>query len=165
MNKIIINLHGPMAAGKSTLTEMLREKYTDFAYVDRPFIKRGLKPAGNTLAKSISKDATYFIIKEIIKNNVNIIVQEVNPQSIQNQLGEIINKNNYVVLSFYLKCGLEESIKRDEKRFTKKGRPELVREIYEKYKEPTELDIVIDTENNSKEECVELILGEIGKIK
>lgn len=44
-----------MAAGKSTLTEMLREKFPDYSYVDRPFIKRGLKPAGKKDALRISK--------------------------------------------------------------------------------------------------------------
>ena len=73
----IITLHGPMAAGKSTITELLREKLPSFPYVDRPYIKRGLKPAGRKEALKISKEASYFIIEKLMELGKDIIVQEV----------------------------------------------------------------------------------------
>jgi adenylylsulfate kinase-like enzyme len=155
----IILIHGPMAAGKSTITEKLREKLPKYAYVDRPYIK-GLKPLGKELALKLSKKATYEIMKDIINLKKNMIVQEVNPVSLRKKLKNHLKK--YQVYAFYIKCSIKEAKKREKQR-AKKARPKRLEEIHKKYAEPSKYETIIDTEKLSVKQSVDFILKSIRK--
>ena len=156
----LICIHGPMAVGKSTITEMLMKKLPNFSYVDRPNIKRGLKPAGRQNSLIISKQATYFIIKELMKIKKDIIVEEINPTSIKKKLNKYIKKNKYKIYSFYLLCSLNEAIKRDIKR-SKKSRKNRVKQIHKEFESINKEGIFINTEKLTANQTLKLILKEI----
>lgn len=158
----LIILHGPPAAGKSTLTNVLREKLSTWPYVDRPNIKRGLKPLGREEAKKLSKEMSYTILKELMKLKKNIIVQEVNPSSVKKKLRYYLKKYNYQIFAFYIHCSVDEAIQRDKKR-TKKTRAALIKKIHKEFTGPSEIETVIDTEKLSVSECIKIILKEIRK--
>jgi len=158
----IIAIHGPMAAGKSTITEKIREKLPDHAYVDRPFIKRGLKPLGSKLALKISKAASFDILRQIMKLGKNVIIQEVSDESLRRKLKHYLRKYNYTLSVFYIKCSLKEAKKRDKGR-QKKTRPKLVEQVHKDFAEPSKHEIVIDTEKLSVRQSVNLILKMIQK--
>ena len=156
----IITIHGPMAVGKSTITELLRKKLPDYVYVDRPYIKRGLKPLGKKLALKISKDASYDIIRQIMKLNRDIIVQEVSPVSLKKKLKHYLKRYKYEVYAFYLACSMAEAKKREKGR-TKKARPRLLEEIHKAYSSPSKHEQVINTEKLSARRSVNFILRNI----
>ncbi len=156
----IINIHGPMAAGKSTLTKLMREHFKDYAYVDRPNLKKGLQPLGKPLAKALSKDAVYFVVKQLMKQGNNIILEEINPESLKKKLRYYFKKYNYTLHSFYVQCSVEEAMKRDILR-SNKNRSDRVKEIHAQMKGPTQCDTLLNTEKMSVVECLKLILKQI----
>jgi adenylylsulfate kinase-like enzyme len=160
----IITIHGPVGVGKSTLTNILREKLPTYSYVDRPFIKRGLKPAGRTEALKLSKEATYFLIKELVLLNQNIIVQEVNPESMQRKIGkEFFEEHNYRIIPFFISCSIETAIQRDINRSAKTVGKEGVQKIHTEYVKPMPYELVIDTGEKSIDECISIMISEINK--
>ena len=161
MPKIII-IHGPTAAGKSTISRLLLDKLNDFAFVDRACIKDMLKKSGKAEAKQISNDASLFIIKELMKFQKNILVQEMGIEVIKSKLKKYAKE--YKFHSFYLYCSLPTAVERDKLRDKKTGTIEQITKIHNKCK-PSKEDIVIDTEKNSISKCVNLILKEICKDK
>lgn len=158
MNKII-TIHGPACGGKSTLTQVLREKLPSYSYVDRPYIKRGLKPVGKKEALRLSKEASYFLIKELLHLNQNIIVEEVNPESLKNKIGEDLFKtHNYKIISFFMYCSIDTAIQRDHERNAKTIGEEKLREINLNYTSPASYEIVINTEKKGVDECISEML-------
>ena len=158
----IITIHGPVGTGKSTLTEVLREKLPTHSYVDRPYIKRGLKPAGKKEALRLSKEASYFLIRELVNMNQNIIVQEVNPESLRNKLGaEFFEQHNYKLISFFISCSVDTAIRRDIERSAKTVGEEGVRKIHSEYVSPSPYEIIIDTDKMSVAECINEMLSHI----
>lgn len=158
----IIPIHGPVAVGKSTLTSILREKLPSYSYVDRPYLKRGLKAAGKENALKISKEASYFIIRQLVELKQDIIVQEVNPESMKRKIGEdFFRQNRYKIISFYIKCSVKNAIERDELRDAKTVGKERIEEIHDEYSEPADYEIVIDTDKLSIEESAKLMLSKI----
>ena len=153
-----------MSVGKSTITEQLRKFLPDYAYVDRPYIKRGLKPLGKPLAKKISKDASYDIIRQIMKLGKNMIVQEVSPVSLRKKIKHYLKRYKYKIYSFYIICSVAEA-KRREKGRDKKPRPRLVEKIHKEFNEPSKYDQVINTEEFSVRQSVNFILKTIQKGK
>lgn len=158
----IITIHGPVGAGKSTLTEILREKLPTYSYVDRPYIKRGLKPAGKKEALRLSKEASYFLIRELVNMNQNIIVQEVNPESMKNKIGaDFFEQHNYKIIPFFISCSVDIAIQRDLDRSAKTVGEEGVRKIHSEYVSPARYEIVIDTEKMYVDECITKMLSHI----
>jgi len=156
----ILNLNGPMAAGKTTITEILHKKLKTYSYVDRSHIKKKLKPSGRNNARKISKKASYLLIKELMKLKKNILTQEVNPTDLKKKLRPYFK--DYNLKSFYIYCKLDTAIKRDIKR-TKKTRSHLVRIIHSRYNGPEKGEIPINTDEMSVKQSVDLILKEIRK--
>ena len=158
----IIIIHGPSGVGKSTITIVLREKLPTFSYVDRPYIKRGLKPAGKEFALSISKKASYIIVRELIEVRQNIITEEINPESMTKHIGkDYIESNGYKILSFYLTCDLETAVKRDMVREAKTVGREGITSIHENYTKPYSYENVIDTGKVSVEKAIDMIIASI----
>ena len=72
----LINITGPIAVGKSTVCASLKKELKNYAFVDRAYLKEMLKPIGKPLAKKIADKTTIFIIKQLMKENKNILVHE-----------------------------------------------------------------------------------------
>ena len=156
MPKLIL-IHGPIASGKSTLSRALLKKLKGFAFVDRAYMKRMLKPIGKPDAKAITNKAVKLIVEELMKLGKDILVQEQSRTSLKT----VINKygKNYKIFSFFLKCDLKKSIKRAELREKTTTSKESITAMYERIK-PEPKDIILDTGKNSINECVNIIIKE-----
>lgn len=141
---------------------MLRERYPSYAYVDRPYIKRGLKPAGKKVALRLSKEASYLLINELITLGQDMIVQELDPESIRKRLGdEFLEGKGYRIVPFYIACPVETAIQRDIERDAKTVGEEGVRRIHDGYAQPHPYEIVIETDNASVEDCIYRMISSI----
>ena len=161
--KLLININGPMAIGKSTLTTKIWRHLKNWPFVDRPMIKRGLKPLGGALSKEISKKATYEIIKDLMKidETPGIIVAELDPEIINKKIGKEMKKYGYKLLPFRLICSVKEAEKREIQRQKERGglKPILshLRKIHSEFKHPHNFEVIIDTEKNSVDKSFKLM--------
>lgn len=159
MAKIVI-IRGPMASGKSTISSKLSKELTNYVLVDRAYFKdnmfKEIKKSNRELAVSLSKEVMFFIAKKLLDENYNVILTEIRSSKVKEVFG-----NEFSIHSFYLKCSLEECQRRDLKRQNKVIRPEVVEKMHKKHGFFDEEDVVIDTEKNSVEECLKLILNRL----
>jgi len=156
MPKLIL-IDGPVASGKTTTCYALKDKLKDYAFVDREIIKRLLKHSGKQDAKVITDKTINFIVAELMKLNKNILIQEKNPKDLE----KIIKKygKKYQIYSFYLKCSLNEAIKRDRERGDN-TEISIIKREYE-FSPPKEKEIIIDTEKNNLNKTLKMILDSI----
>lgn len=160
--KHLVIVHGPPGVGKSTLTGLLREQLQEYAYVDRPYIKRGLKPAGKDVARRLSKEASYLLISRLVELGKDIIAEEVDPESVFKNIGErFFSEHGYTLIPFRLTCTVEAAIKRDIERDAKTIGEEGVREMHAGYAVIKPYEVVIDTEKNGVEDCLAMMLRRI----
>jgi adenylylsulfate kinase-like enzyme len=154
MPKLIL-IHGPIASGKSTLSKALLNELKRFAFVDRAYMKRMLKPIGKPEAKAITNKAIKLIVAELMKLKKDILVQEQSRTSLKT----VISKygKSYKIYSFFLKCDLKKSIDRDKLREKSSSDVKQISSMYERI-QPEPKDIIIDTGNNSIDKCIKLIL-------
>ena len=164
--KYLINITGPMASGKSTLTALVWRHFENYAYVDRPRMKRGLKPAGKDIARVISKKATYLMLVELMKdkNVPGIVVEEMGSDGIEKHLSYEMKKYGYQLLPFHLTCPLEMSYERETWRRNQRGMPprlDIVKEVNAQVPGPCANDIVVDTGRMKIEEAFGYIVGHV----
>jgi len=159
MKPTILIVHGPMAAGKSTITSQLEKELDDFLFVDRAYIKNVMlsKLKDRELAKELSKKTVYLIMKGLMQQRKNIMLQEQRAPSVKKKLEKDIKKYRYRVISFYLQCSVETAKKRDVKRQKRYVRPRRVELMHEKHGYADPGDILIDTEKNSIKQTVNII--------
>ncbi|MBN1386593.1 dephospho-CoA kinase [Candidatus Woesearchaeota archaeon] len=157
----LLNITGPMAAGKSTIADILYKKLKSYAFIDRAYIKKHLQRAGKQNAKRIAKEAVHMMAKELMKLKQNILVQEMNAESLKKKLGLHMKRYGYTLHSFFLHCSVDTALKRDHMRSGKR-RPGIVKRIHG-YVKPTKHDVIINTEENTMEQTVNRILKEIRK--
>ena len=166
MNKPkIVIIHGPMASGKSTITNKLEKILKNYLFIDRAYIKnvmlKGLED--RDIAKKLSKEATFLIMAGLIKLRKNMILQEMRAPQIKKHFEKEIKKYGYLINAFYLDCSLETAQKRDLKRQRRYVRPEVVEEMHKKHAYPDKEDIIINTEHISINKAVNIILKELNK--
>ena len=159
----IITINGPMASGKSTISNKLNEKLKNYTFVDRAYIKDiilgKLREKNPDLARKISKETTFYIMKHLMKNKQNILVQELKSKSIKKHLKNELK--GYKIISIYLDCSLKTAQKRDKTRKTKYKRPLTVKEMHKKHAYADKGDIIISTEKNTIKQTINIILKEI----
>ena len=164
MNKpTIVLIHGPMASGKSTVTNELDKLLKNYHFVDRAYIKNVMlnKLEDRDLAKELSKKATFLIMKGLMKTKKNILLQEMRAPQIKRHFRKEIQKYSYRIKSFYLECCLETAQKRDLQRQKRYVRPEVVAEMHKKHAYSDKEDIIISTQTCSIKETVNKIVNEL----
>lgn len=161
MSPTILIIRGPMAAGKSTVCRLLDEKLSDFLFLDRAHIKDTMlkKATDRTLARKLSKDVIYQMMRELMPLKLNLLLQEHSVPSVTKWLGDLVEKYNYQIVSIYLSCDVETAIKRDWKRCGK-TRVNLVKELH-LHSKPDKEDIQINTDTHRLEEVVHMIMHEL----
>ncbi len=163
MKKIVI-VRGKIASGKSTISSELTKVLPGWVYVDMWKIKEMFEPLklkNRKPSNSISKDTMFFIIERIMKDlGLNIVIQESRQETVNRYLKKDLKKHGYKIYSFYLdidlKTALRRNIEREKKTMLKKY-------FLEDKSKPDEKDIVINTNNNSIKQVINLILKEIGE--
>lgn len=163
MKPTILIIHGPMASGKSTVTNELDKLLKDYHFVDRAHIKNVMlkKLEDRELAKELSKKATFLTMKGLMKKKVNIMLQEMRTPQIKKHFRKEIKKYGYRIKSFYLECHVETAKKRDLQRQKRFVRPEVVAEMHKKHGYADKEDTVINTEKHSVKETVMKIMKEL----
>jgi len=166
----VIWLTGIPAAGKTTLANELKKYYDQNSHpcdiLD-----------GDEIRKTLSKDLGFspedrkehnrrviFIAKILAKNGVTTIIPLISPYR------ETRNNARKVLPNFFevwVKASLDECKRRDPKGLYKKaeaGELQNLTGLQAPYEEPQNPELIVDTENHTVEESVNLIISTLKKL-
>ena len=161
---------GLPCSGKTVLADTIAEE----------FKARGMKVErldGDIVRKSLTKDLGFseedrnmniervtFVAKLLTRNGVAVLASFVSPYNkiraySRNEIGE------YVLV--YVKCSLDECENRDVKGMYAKARAGEIKDftgIDHPFEEPNEVEITVETDNQTVEESKEIILDALDKM-
>lgn len=164
MRGVTVWFTGLPCSGKSTLAdrlaEILRQKGYKVERLDGDIVRKHL-----TSDLGFSKEdrdenikRVTFVAKLLTRNGVIVLASFVSPyrerrRKTREEIGDFIE--------VYVKCSLEECIRRDVKGMYKKalnGEIKNFTGIDDPYEEPENAEVVVETDKESIEECVNKIL-------
>jgi adenylyl-sulfate kinase len=160
-------LTGLPASGKTTiaraLEKALRKKGLNVEVLDGDEVRKNLSPDlgftkedRETHAKRVA-----YVAKLLVRNGVAVIVGLISPyrnfrEQARNQIGNFVE--------VWVKCPLEECIRRDPKGLYKKAMEGEINDltgIQDSYEEPLNAEVTVDTSQESVEESVNKILKKL----
>lgn len=170
MHAVAIWLTGIPASGKTTISNLLKDY----------FQKKGI-PAiildGDEMRKTISKDLGFSpedrkehnrrvieIAKLLLKNNIIAIIPLISPYS---KTRELARKEIPNFVEVYVKASLDTCKKRDPKGLYQKaldGKMQNLTGLQSPYEEPTNPELVLDTERYSSTECLDKIISKLKEL-
>lgn len=162
---------GLPSAGKSTLADVVADKLE----------KMGLKVErldGDIVRKSLTSDLGFsmedrrkniervtFVAKVLTKHGVVVLASFISPyRNVRRKSRKEIG--NFVEV--FVKCPLKVCIERDTKDMYKKALKGEIKDftgISHPYEEPENPEIIIETDKNNVEECVEKIIGDLKELE
>ena len=153
----LLLIKGPVAAGKTTVCNLIQTKLPDFKYVNLEELKGQFDGLTNFQKTEKAASVYYPKIKELMDLGVNILLQESMVNDIQNNLGEDLAKNHYNLISIFLEISLDESKKRNRDREKKLSEGYAIAS-YNYLAVSEDGDVLINAETKSPEEITNFIL-------
>ena len=166
----VVWITGLPGSGKTTIARRLeaklKEKGLKVEVFDGDEVRRNLS-AGLGFSREdreIHNKRVIYVCKLLARNGVNCIVSLISPYR---NVREYARKQFPKFIEVYCKCSLQECIRRDPKGLYKKalaGEITNMTGIQDPYEEPTNPEVVIDTEHNQVERNVEKVLGKLREL-
>jgi adenylylsulfate kinase len=154
---------GRPASGKSTLASRVEDELFEIGLpienLDGDDLRQNLHPdlGFSREDRRLNNKRTAYICKLLNRNDIPVIVGMITPfRESQRQAREIIEDEGDFIL-IYAKCSLEECERRDPKGLyeqARDGKIEKFTGVNHPFQEPHDPDLIVDTENDSLEECV-----------
>lgn len=164
---------GLPASGKSTLAKNvenhLRGEGVRVENLDGDEIRKNLHPdLGFTREeREINNRRTAFICKLLNRNGIATVTGMITPfRDSQQKVREIVEPSGTFVL-IHVKCSVETCAERDPKGLysqAKEGKIENFTGISHPFQEPIDADIVVDTEANDVETCVDHVIDRLDEL-
>ena len=166
----VIWLTGLPGSGKTTIAKALHPKLKESGFkvelLDGDIVRKELSPElGFTKQdREIHARRVVYLSKLLSRNGIISIVSLISPYREFRRYARSetdINNNFYEV---YVKCSLETCIRRDPKGLYKKALSGEIKDLtglQDPYEEPENPEIIVDTERQGLEECVNVILNRI----
>ncbi|RLG89938.1 MAG: adenylyl-sulfate kinase [Thermoprotei archaeon] len=165
---LVVWLTGLPGSGKTTIANkvasILREKGYRVEVIDGDWARKTISlGAGYTREeRKIHLHRIAWVARLLARNGVIVICSFVSPyRDVRKMIREIISEEAPFI-EVYVKCPLEECIKRDPKGLYKKalrGEIKHFTGISDPYEEPLNPEITVDTVNNSVEENASTIIN------
>ena len=157
----VIWITGLPCSGKSTIARKLEDSITNLAILDGDELREWFSPKDfSREGRNEHNRRVAHLAKLLTKHNVPVCVSLISPYAENRQTArQIIGDEQF--FETYVKCSLEVCEKRDLKGMYKKARKNEIKNftgISDDYDVPTKPDLLIDSENNSAEQCVQQIL-------
>ena len=168
MPKIAL-LRGGAASGKSTAFEGLRKsgRLKGWAFIDHPWLKEGFK--GMKDKRELQKKALFGLMKPLMKEKKNIILEEMSAQTVRKQVGYYVRKYGYtfVVFQFEVASGAFDRnlarVRKGDKIHKKTMTRKFVDESHADHQRKVDREgIVVNTSEMGKKKVVGVILKGLG---
>jgi adenylylsulfate kinase len=164
---------GRPASGKSTIASSVEDELVERGYpienLDGDELRKNLHPdlGFSREDRRTNNRRTAFICRLLNRNGIPTIVGMITPfREAQEQARDIIESEGDFVL-VYVKCPLDVCEKRDPKgmyEMAREGKIEKFTGVSHPFQEPKNPDIVVDTSNESVEDCKANILSELAEM-
>src|ERR687887_644753 len=163
-------LTGLPGSGKTTIAKALYPKLKELAFkvelLDGDTVRKELSPELGFTKQDRETHArrVVYLCKLLSRNGIISIVCLISPyrEFRRYARAEINTDNNFYEV--YVKCSLETCIRRDPKGLYKKallGEIKDLTGLQDPYEEPENPEIIVNTERQSLEECINVILNRV----
>jgi adenylylsulfate kinase len=166
----VIWLTGLPGSGKTTIAKALypRLKESGFKaeFLDGDIVRKELSPElGFTKHdREIHARRVVYLSKILSRNGIISIVSLISPYRDFRRYARSETNMNNNFYEVYVKCSLETCITRDPKGLYKKALSGEIKDLtglQDPYEEPENPEIIVDTERQTVEECVNVILDRV----
>lgn len=165
---VVVWLTGLPGSGKTTIAkkvaEALRERGYRVEVLDGDEVRRWLSPEAGFTREDRERHLrrVAHVARLLARNGVVVLCSFVSPyRKIRREVREIVEEDAPFV-EVFVKCSLEECIRRDPKGLYKRalrGEIEHMTGLDDPYEPPKDPDLVLDTENDPVEKNVQTLLG------
>lgn len=167
----VVWLTGLPGSGKTTIAQALEKELLKMGWevevLDGDKIRKTLSPEAGFTREDRTRHIlrVAYVSEMLMRHGVAVIVALVSPYAdVRAKAREIIGEK---FLEVYVKCSLKTCIKRDPKGLYKKalsGEITNMTGIQDPYEEPLNPDVVINTEIETPEKCIEKIITKLKKL-
>jgi adenylylsulfate kinase len=164
---------GRPSAGKSTLASRVEDRLVEAGYpienLDGDEIRTHLHPdlGFSREDRRTNNRRTAYIAKLLNRNNIPVIVGMITPfRDSQEQARDIIEDEGEFILT-YVKCSADSAEERDPKGLyqqARDGKIEKFTGINHPFQKPISPEIIVDTEEQSIDECVDHIMSKLDEL-
>jgi len=169
----VVWLTGLPGSGKTSIAKIvakeLKKRNKRVEVLDGDEVRRWLSPTEGFTREDRERHLrrVAYVAKLLSRNGVIVLCSFVSPyRKIRSEIRKIIEAENIPFIEVYVKCSLEECIKRDPKGLYKRalrGEIKQMTGIDDPYEEPEKAEVILDAEKKSIEENKEILLQNILK--
>src|SRR5919108_3046246 len=166
----VIWLTGLPGSGKTTIAKALQPRLKELGFkvelLDGDIVRKELSPElGFTKQdREIHARRVVYLSKILSRNGIISIVSLISPYRDFRRYARSETNMNNNFYEVYVKCSLETCIRRDPKGLYKKALSGEIKDLtglQDPYEEPENPEIIVDTERQTVEECVNVILDRV----
>lgn len=167
----VVWLTGLPGSGKTTiareLEKVLRGKGFKVEVLDGDEVRRWLSPEAGFSREDRERHLrrVAYVSRLLARNGVAVIASFVSPyRTVRGEARGIVEGEGLRFIEVYVKCSLEECLRRDPKglyRRAFKGEIKDMTGVQDRYEEPLNPEVIVDTEREALTECIEKIVRRI----
>jgi len=165
---------GLPASGKTTIARGVAEKLKHDGYrvevLDGDWVRRTINPDAGFTKEERRRHLirVAWIARLLARNGVVVLCSFVSPyRDVRSEVRRIVEEEGIPFVEVYVKCSLEECIRRDPKGLYRKalrGEIPYFTGVSDPYEEPLNPEIIVDTEKNSVEINIETVYNYVRKL-
>ena len=157
MEKTVIILRGPAGSGKSTIANLLKNRFGgQWVHIDVDYFKHLISEDSSAERTNIAHQTANFLLEQLMQNDFSIIIEEIFRDGYYQEVKNLVTGYRYEVHTIFLKADEDILIDRDKQRPHKNKGEEIIRELNAQI-QPGEGELVIDTSGKSPEEIAGLV--------
>ena len=167
----VVWLTGLPGSGKTTIARALEPKLRKMDWpveiIDgdeiRQNLSKGLGFSREDRETHLKRCA--YVAKLLSRNGVAVIAALISPYR---SVREYARKETTNFIEVFVKCSVQTCAERDPKGLYKKASTGEIKDLtgpQDLYEEPLQPDLVVDTEKQNLQECVDSILGKLARLK
>jgi len=158
----VIWMTGLPCSGKTTIAKKLLERIFNLAILDGDEMRELLSPNEDFSRNGIisHNKKVVNIAKLLLEHNVPVCVSKISPFAENREYARKV-LSNHSFLEVYVKCSIDSCEKRDVRGMYKKARNDEINNfigIHVTYEPPTSPELIVDTENSTIKNSVQIIL-------
>jgi adenylylsulfate kinase len=170
----VVWLTGLPSSGKTTiakgLEKCLQSRGFKVELLDGDEVRKWLSPEAGFSREDRERHLrrVAYVSKLLARNGVAVIASFVSPyRNVRDEARQIVESEGLEFVEVYVKCSLEECMRRDSKGLYKRALRGEVKDmtgLQDVYEEPLNPEVIVDSERQDLNKCVEEIVGKLKEL-